>query len=117
MHELTLVYGIADAVQKVKEEHGLNHIDAVVIQVGELSGIITEFLEEYYPLLAEDMPVLVGSELVIEKIPAIGRCNACSEEYNIVSNKGACPVCGSFKKDVLSGKDFVIKEIRVSEDD
>ena len=117
MHELTLIYGIADAVQKIKEENKLEHIDAVVIQVGELSGIITEFLEEYYPLLAEDMPALMGSELVIEKIPAIGRCNACSEEYNIVANKGCCPSCGGFKKDVLSGKEFVIKEIRVTEDD
>lgn len=116
MHELTLIYGIADAVQKVKEENGLEHIEAVVVQVGELSGVLTEFLEEYYPLLTEDMPVLAGSELVIEKIPAIGRCNVCSEEYNIVASKGCCPSCGSMKKDVLSGKDFVMKEIRVLEE-
>ena len=115
MHEMTLTYGIGEVVAEAEQKNGIDHIDAVVVQVGELSGVITEFLDEYYPMFAETIPSLNGSSLIIEKIPAIGRCRDCGKEFDIVEKEGICPTCGSTSKDVLSGLDFVIKEIRVME--
>lgn len=115
MHEMTLIYGIGDVVAQAEKNNGIDHVDAVVVQVGELSGVITEFLDEYYPMFAESIPSLNGSELIIEKIPAIGRCIDCGAEFDIVVEEGICPCCKSTRKDVLSGLDFVIKEIRVLE--
>jgi Zn finger protein HypA/HybF involved in hydrogenase expression len=36
-------------------------------------------------------------------------------EFAIVENEGICPSCGSVSKTVLSGQEFVIKEIRIKE--
>ena len=116
MHEMTLIYGIADIVEKAEKDNGIDHIDSVVVQVGDLSGVITEFLDEYYPMFAETIPALTGSELIIEKVPAIGRCRECGTEFDIVKQEGFCPQCGGNQKDVLSGRDFIIKQIRVFEE-
>ncbi|MBQ0017982.1 MAG: hydrogenase maturation nickel metallochaperone HypA [Clostridiales bacterium] len=116
MHEVTLIYGIADVVEKTEKENGIDHIDSVVVQIGELSGVITEFLDKYYPMFAETIPALAGSKLIIEDVPAIGRCNDCGTEFDIVAEEGVCPNCESRRKTVLSGTDFFIKEIRVFEE-
>lgn len=115
MHEITLIYGIADVVGQVEKENGIDSIDSVVLQVGEVSGVITEFLEEYYPMFAECIPALNGSKLIIEKVPATGRCSDCGEEFDLVKHEGVCPHCGSRRKTVVSGREFIIKEIRVLE--
>ena len=113
MHEITLIYGIADVVEKAEKANGLDHIEAVVVEVGELSGVVCEFLEEYYPMFAAELPPLNGSELIINKIPSIGKCLECETEFDIVKNEGVCPSCGSREKNVLTGTDFFIKEIHV----
>ena len=115
MHELTLLYGVVDKVGKVCEENGLDHVDAIVIEVGEATSVIPEFLQDGYEVIADDYDFLRGSELIIEKVTAVGLCRECGTEFPIVVNKGFCPKCGSFDKDVIDGTDFFIKEVRVRE--
>ena len=115
MHELTLLYGVAQKVEQVCEENGLDHVDAIVIEVGEATAVIPEFLQDGYEVISDDYDFLRGSELIIERITAVGRCRSCGTEFPIVANKGICPECGSFDKDVIDGTDFFIKEVRVRE--
>ena len=115
MHELTLLYGVVDKVGKVCEENGLDHVDAIVIEVGEATSVIPEFLQDGYEVISDDYDFLRGSELIIEKITAVGLCRECGTEFPIVVNKGLCPECGSFDKDIIDGTDFFIKEVRVRE--
>lgn len=49
----------------------------------------------------------------MEIIPAVGRCKRCGKEFSIVPTKGYCPQCGSFDKELLSGREFNIREVRV----
>jgi hydrogenase nickel incorporation protein HypA/HybF len=115
MHELTLLYGVAQKVGQVVEENGLDHVDAIVIEVGEATSVIPEFLQDGYEVISDDYDFLRGSELIIERIKAIGRCRRCGTEFPIVENKGLCPECGSFDKDIIEGTDFFIKEVRILE--
>ena len=46
-------------------------------------------------------------------IPGLAECEECDEVFNVIEHKGICPNCGSFEKTVLSGKDFLIREIVV----
>ena len=115
MHELTLLYGVAEKVEQVVKENGLERIDAVVIEVGEATAVVPEFLRDGYSVISDDYDFLRGSELIIDIITAVGRCRSCGREFPIVENKGICPDCGSFDKDVIEGTDFFIKEVRVME--
>lgn len=115
MHELTLLYGVAQKVEQVCKENDLDHVDAIVVEVGEATSVIPEFLQDGYEVISDDYDFLRGSELIIERIKAVGRCRGCGTEFPIVANKGLCPECGSFDKDIIEGADFFIKEVRVME--
>ena len=115
MHELTLLYGVVDKVGKVVEENGLDHVDAIVIEVGEATSVIPEFLQDGYEVISDDYDFLRGSELIIERIKAIGLCRNCGTEFPIVVNKGLCPECGSFDKEIIEGTDFFIREVMSSD--
>jgi hydrogenase nickel incorporation protein HypA/HybF len=116
MHELTLLYGVVDKVGEVVKDNGLDHVDAIVIEVGEATSVIPEFLQDGYEVISDDYDFLRGSELIIERITAVGRCRQCGTEFPIVANKGICPECGSFDKDIIDGMDFFIREVRILED-
>lgn len=115
MHELTLLYGVAQKVEQVVKENGLDHVDAIVLEVGEATSVIPEFLQDGYEVISDDYDFLRGSELIINRITAVGRCRSCGTEFPIVVNKGLCPECGSFDKDIIEGTGFYIKEVRILE--
>ena len=115
MHELTLLYGVAEKVGQVVKENGLERIDAAVIEVGEATTVIPEFLQDGYSVISDDYDFLRGSELIIDVIPAVGRCRACGREFPVAANRGLCPDCGSFDKDIIEGTDFFVKEVRIKE--
>lgn len=115
MHELTLLYGVAEKVEQVVKENGLERIDAVVIEVGEATTVVPEFLQDGYSVISDDFDYLRGSELIIDVIPAVGRCRDCGREYPVTASGGVCPYCGSRSRDLTEGTDFFIKEVRVME--
>ena len=115
MHELTLLFGVAEQVEKVTTENGIGHVDAVVLEVGEITPIVPEFLLDGYEVISDEFDFLRGSELIINRIKGIVRCMDCGCEYDVMEHKGICPDCGSFEKVILSGNEFIIKEVRVLE--
>jgi len=115
MHELTLLFGVAQKVEEVVRENCLDHVDAIVLEVGEATTVVPEFLKDGYSVISDDYDFLRGSELIIERVTAIGRCRECGTEFPVVVNKGLCPKCGSLDKDIIEGADFFIKEVRILE--
>ncbi len=113
MHELNVLMAVADQVEQIATQNNLRFVDAVVLEVGELSSIVPMFLTEYYPLAVEKKPLLKDSKLKIEMVPGNARCLNCGTEFNVIKNNGYCPECHSFEKEIISGRDFVIKEIQV----
>ena len=116
MHEMTLAIQAIRSVVEFAEENGIEKIDTVVLEIGELSLVVPEYMEEaYYAAVPRTM--LEGTKLRIDLVPGNGICLDCGQVYNIVANRGRCPKCGSDKKDVLCGDEFNIKEILVPEDE
>ena len=71
MHELTLLFGVAEQVGKVTEENGIDHIDAVVLDIGDLTAVIPEFMMDGYQVISDEYDFLRGSELIINRIKGI----------------------------------------------
>ena len=113
MHELSVMMEVIRIVDETAAENKIDQVKGVVLQVGELSSVVPIFLNEYWPILTEGKPLYKDSELIIETIPGIARCNKCHTEFNVVENEGWCPKCASFDKELLCGREFAIKEILV----
>lgn len=116
MHEMTLAIQVVRTVLDFAEEHDIHKIDTVVLEIGELSLIVPQYMRDVYGVVCEKT-MLEGSKLEIQMMPGNGICRDCGEVYNIVARQGVCPRCGSREKDVLSGQEFDIKEILVPEDE
>lgn len=117
MHELSLLVEVVKIVENLAVENKINKLEAIVLQVGELSSVIPEFMKDYFPVVTLDKPFFKDTKLEIEVLEGVARCLDCGEEFNVVKTKGYCPNCNSFEKEVLSGRDFFIKELVVREDD
>jgi hydrogenase nickel incorporation protein HypA/HybF len=110
MHEIGVLFEIVKTVDKYAMDNDVEAIQSLVLQVGELSSMIPKYLENLYPGAVEGS-ILEGSELKIEVLTANGMCRDCNKVFTIVSNKGACPTCHTKDWELLSGKEFYIKEI------
>lgn len=115
MHELSLLVEVIRIVEDTVSENKIEKLDAIVLQVGEVSTVIPSFMEEYFPVATLDKPFFKDTRLEIEIIPGEAKCLDCGEVFNIVKTQGYCPKCNSFEKEVLSGREFLIKELVVYE--
>ena len=115
MHEIGIVRSMCKTVLDYANENQIDEISEIVVEIGELSLVIPNYVEDLFPVVTADIPLLKDTKLVIEIIPGLAECDDCDEIFNVIENDGYCPNCGSFDKEVLSGKDFNIKEIHIPE--
>ena len=114
MHEIGIVRQILRTVEAFAAENGVRDIREVVVDCGELSLVIPEYLEEVYPAVVKGS-LLQDAALTIRVIPGFAECDDCDEIFNVVEHKGYCPACGSFRKTVLSGRECSVREIHVAD--
>ncbi|MBQ6465383.1 MAG: hydrogenase maturation nickel metallochaperone HypA [Oscillospiraceae bacterium] len=114
MHEIGIVRQLLRTVTDFAAENGVQDIREVVVDCGELSLVIPEYVEELYPVVVKGS-LLENAKLTIHVVPGLAECEDCDEIFNVVEHKGYCPNCGSFNKTVLSGQEFTIREICVAD--
>ncbi len=110
MHELGVVVEVVKNVEEFAKNNGVTKIDTIVLQIGELSSMIPKYIEDCYPVAVDGTP-FEDTKLKIEILPANGRCRDCQKIFNILVCKSHCPECNSKYWELLSGKEFMIKEI------
>jgi hydrogenase nickel incorporation protein HypA/HybF len=110
LHELGVVFEVIKTVEKFALENELTQIDTIVLQIGELSSMIPSYIEACYPA-AIDGTRMHDTKLQIEILPANALCRKCKIVFNIKENQGLCPNCSDNDWEMLSGKEFMIKEI------
>ena len=110
MHELGIMFNIVRSVEKIAAENNLEIIDTLILQVGELSPVVPHYLEACYPA-AVDGTLMEETKLKIEIIPGNALCKHCKTVFNLLQNKDHCPECQGKEYEILSGREFMIKEI------
>ena len=110
MHELGIMINIVESVEKFALENDITKIQKLVLQIGELSSVVPRFAQACYPA-AVDGTMLEDSELEIEILPGNGMCDHCKKVFNLLENKNQCPSCHEQGWELISGKEFMIKEI------
>jgi hydrogenase nickel incorporation protein HypA/HybF len=93
------------------ETNQLSEVEAIVLQVGELSSVVPRYLHACFPAAA-DGTVLENSKLEIEILPANGICQGCGKVYSLREHERVCPACRSEEFERISGGEFYLKEIR-----
>lgn len=119
MHELGLVNYVVKQVTQIAEENHVDRVSSVTLEFGEVSGIVTSYLYDYWNWYTKKFPMFEGSELKCEEIPAVTFCEDCKITYSTVKYGKTCPHCGSGHTWLLRGNEMRIKnfEFADGEDD
>ena len=113
MHELGIVFHIANRVEKVAEENKAERVHSVTMEIGEVSTVIPEYLVDVWNWNCKKIPVLDDCELRWEIIHAITHCEDCGQDYDTVPQGRICPYCSSENTYLVTGNEINIKEIEV----
>jgi hydrogenase nickel incorporation protein HypA/HybF len=111
MHELGTIHYVIDTVEQLAAENHLTKIGSVTLQVGEVSGIIPRFLTDYWEYARKKTTYLQEAALIIEPIEAVTYCQSCGKTYPTVKYAKICPYCRSDNTFLVTGNEYVIKEI------
>ena len=113
MHELGIVFYIIKDVKQAALDNGVEHVNAVVMNIGEVSTVIPDYLRDCWRWAADKEDVLRGAELKCNILPAVTFCEDCQREYETVKYGKTCPHCGSEHTYLVRGNEVEIKEIEV----
>jgi hydrogenase nickel incorporation protein HypA/HybF len=113
MHELS----IADAVLQIVCRHaGERRVERVELKVGHLRQVVPSALTFAFGLVA-DGTVAEGAELVMEEVPAEGRCRDCGTDSVLPDFPLQCSSCGSLHLELLRGEELLVDALEFEETD
>ena len=114
MHELGIVFEVLDRVKNIAAENKLSpeKIAAVVLDVGEASLVVPKYLRNCWPA-AIDRTEYEHVELKINEVVAVVECKQCGNFYEFLKNERKCPVCECEEAVIVTGKEFLLKDILV----
>lgn len=115
MHELGIVFYIIKDVKEVAQENEVEHVSKVIMNIGEVSTVIPDYLTDCWKWAVKKEPLLEGCELEVQTIPAVSWCDDCKKEFPTVEHGKSCPFCGGGNTWLLRGNEVEIKEIEVKE--
>ena len=113
MHELPIMKSILDIVLKHAERHQVQKIHAIHLEVGLMSDLEEEWMQRYFDYLSEGT-IASHAKLKIEWFPIVFMCQDCNQSFEIEKKnlrEAACPNCGRDKLDLVSGREYRIKDM------
>jgi len=109
VHELS----IADAVVELAARHAAGRrVTRVEVKVGHLRQVVPDSLAFAFELVA-DGTVVEGAELVLEEVPAAGRCRACGAESPLREFPLCCAACGGLDVEVIRGEELLVDSLEL----
>lgn len=100
-----------DVLEDAAQKNNISHIEKVTVDLGEVSGVVTDFFEDAWQWASSKKDLLRGAELEICTIPAVTVCNACGKTYATVEHGRICPYCESPDTELLRGRELKIRSI------
>lgn len=114
MHELGIMTGVMEAVEKSAREAGAEKVLTVSLSVGEMTEAIEDALRFAFEALSEgEYELCQEAKLEITMIRPKSECLECGDIYEHDRFHMLCPVCGSFATTLLAGREMQIDSIEV----
>lgn len=111
VHELS----IAQAILRIAAEHAAGRpVRRVDVKVGHLRQVVPSSLAFSFELVAEGS-ALDDARLVIEEVPAVGRCRACGTESEQDGFPLRCGACRGLDLEVVRGEELLVDALELEE--
>lgn len=109
MHEIS----IANSVVEICEARAAGRrVRDVVLEVGELSGVVPESIEFCFEACCKGT-ALEGARLRLDLVPGVAECPSCNRRMQVDTLFSPCTECGNFGMTIVSGRDLRVREIEL----
>jgi hydrogenase nickel incorporation protein HypA/HybF len=111
MHELA----IAESVLAIVERHAAGRrVVEVQLRVGHMRQVVPAALEFAFELAGRGT-VAEGATLVLEQVPAAGRCRGCDERTTFAGFPFVCAACGGWDIELTQGQELQVEALELEE--
>ena len=111
MHELA----IAESILAIVERHAAGRkVVEVEVSVGHLRQVVPSALEFAFELAGRGT-VAEGATLVLDAVPAGGRCRACGEQRTFATFPFVCESCGGWDIELTQGQELQVEALELEE--
>ena len=107
LHEATLAEGIIKIALDIAAENDSDKITAVGLKIGDMAGVEIEALRLSYEVLTRGS-IAEGSELKINRVPCVAKCNKCEKIFELESYNFFCAECGGILI-LQSGRELLVE--------
>src|ERR1700722_7339297 len=115
MHELSIAESILDAVREELTKHPGAHPIRIGLRIGELAAVDVDSLTFCFEAVVAGTD-WEGLKLDARVCPQRRRCNACSNEFDVVGYNAICPACGGDRTKSISGDELDFDYLEVETD-
>ncbi|MCR5792478.1 MAG: hydrogenase maturation nickel metallochaperone HypA [Lachnospiraceae bacterium] len=119
MHERAVTQSIIDIVVDKMKAEKVTRVDSITLVIGMMHDYETHWIEHYYNELSAGTPAH-GAVIKIEKVPISFKCRECGKNFTLDVFKDremVCKHCKSEKYDMVTGREFYIKEMEIDDED
>jgi len=113
MHEMSLCESVLEILEQSAREEAFSSVKKVWLEIGVLSCAAPEAMRFSFDIVMKGT-LAEGAGLEIIQVPALARCDQCSQDVEVTSRGEPCPVCGSERLDIRGGDQIRVKELEVS---
>lgn len=119
MHELSVAQSLFRALELVCKQHGASRVRSALVEVGPMSNVVPELLEQAFATLGEVEPTMAEVELRIRRVSLEARCEDCGHEGEIDGFVFRCPRCRGERMKLTRGDELTLRdvELEIEEDD
>ena len=111
MHELALGQAIVDTISR--RSNG-REVRRVAVRIGHFRQVVPDSLQFAWEMLTEGSK-LAGCRLEIDHVPAVVACRSCAARTTLDLPILMCEACESLDVELVSGEEFMIATIDVSD--
>lgn len=111
MHEMSTMIRLVNQAAEVMEKEHLKKIRQIIVDVGEMTDILPEYLYKYYPEASRHTPC-EGSDLKVRVVEAKAQCLDCGTVFHPSrENDYRCPGCRGIRCKILAGRSVTLAQI------
>lgn len=112
MHELSLCQNIIDQLQDLARQHGAAAVARIEVQVGVLSGVEPQLLEQAFGFAAVDT-IAADAILVTEVVLPQVSCLSCGQDSAASASDLRCRACGSEQTRLVKGRELILARVEL----
>ena len=112
MHELSVCQAMLDQVAHLVLEHRAQYVEAIDVEIGELSGVDAGLLADAF-LVMKTGTCASSAVLNARTVPTCVLCIHCGQRTYTRPNRLVCGNCSGFRVSVVEGGELKLRDVKL----